>query len=77
MPPCALKHPSLVFHGDFRCSLRCLRDFSPSALFDYLSSVSLAVFIQARASAVHFVTLPARILLGYNVNFHVSNEVVT
>lgn len=68
MPPCALKHPSLVFRRDFRY---------PRALLGYLSSVNLAVLVQARATAVHFVTLPARILLGYNVNFHVSDEVVT
>jgi hypothetical protein len=41
-----------------------------------LSSVNLPVFVQARATAVHLVTLPARILLCYNVHFHVSNEVV-
>lgn len=42
-----------------------------------LSSVNLPVFVQARATAVHLVTLPARVLLCYDVHFHVSNEVVT
>lgn len=52
--------------------LRTLR-----ALPSGLSGVNLPVFVQAGAAAVHLVTLPARILLCYNVHFHVSNEVVT
>lgn len=47
------------------------------ALLSGLSGVNLPVFVQARAAAVHLVTLPACILLCYNVHFHVSNEVVT
>lgn len=39
--------------------------------------MDLPVFVQARATAVHLVTLPARILLSYHVHFHVSDEVVT
>lgn len=47
------------------------------ALLSGLSRMNLPVFVQARAAAVHFVTLPACILLCYNMHFHVSNEVVT
>lgn len=52
-------------------------DFGLPLLDLRLSSVNLPVFIQARATAIHFVTLPAGVLLRYNVNFHVSHEVVT
>lgn len=47
------------------------------ALLSGLSRMNLPVFVQARAAAVHFVTLPACILLCYNMHFHVSNKVVT
>lgn len=49
----------------------------PAVLSGCLSSVNLPVFVQARATAVHLVTLPACVLLCYNVHFHVSDKVVT
>lgn len=42
-----------------------------------LPGVDLAVLVQAGAAAVHLVTLSACILLGHDVHFHVSNEVVS
>lgn len=47
------------------------------ALGGHLSVVNLAVFIEARAITIHFVTVLALVLLSCVVNSLMSNEAVT